>query len=236
MLGFTGISINIPTDLAPKIIIAIIFVVLSILLSAIESAVRERRLVDKREMMGALSFVTERVERRFGSKQQLPKPVFISELSSLQSRLLDHARRAISEESGVDINSVWANWCVEEVDNDNKVFCVQCFHGDAHKRTPGSKHEIADYLPGASKAFSTSKVTIVDDTHDPELKEFFDQDTEYRCILSVPVRIAAGGDQWVIGVTNFDSKIPDSFSMDMERVVADFVYLIGLCEVLKKWQ
>lgn len=237
LLGCIALGVSFQSPTWFKLILLVLFVLVSLYMAALDAAWKETQNRSRHDIAGALGFITERVDRRQSSKSALPKQLYIAELQNQQIRLLDLARRAIAEESGVPPESLWANWCVERAQTNGgpAQFQVEFFHGDAHHRTPGTSHPILADLPGAAKAFSTTQVALVDDTHHPSVAGYFQQDRVYRCILSVPVRVAANGEQWVIGVVNFDSAVPKSFSIGMHRAVADFVYLIGLCEGLKRW-
>lgn len=236
LLGCLAIGVSFPSPLWVKIALLIVFVLFSLWMAALDAAWKEAQNRSRQDIAGALGFITERVDRRQGNKSALPKPTYVAELQNQQVRLLDLARRAIAEESGVPPENIWANWCLQRqaTGDDLPSFQVEFFH-DPYQRTPGSSHPIATDLPGAAKAFSTTQVALVEDTHHSSVAMHFNQDRVYRCILSVPVRVAANGQEWVIGVVNFDSAAPKSFSVGMHRAVADFVYLIGLCEGLKRW-
>lgn len=62
--------------------------------------------------------------------------------------------------------------------------------------------------PGAPAAFAKGTVVYVEDTTAPEYAKFFDEQKDYRSIISIPV--AVEGNQ-IIAIVNVDSNIKDHF-------------------------
>jgi hypothetical protein len=113
LLGVVLFTVSFPLNAWAKVLLFSVFLCLSIWMSVLDAAWKEAQNRSRQDIAGALGFIAERVDRRLSKKSNLRRDAFVAELRNQQIRLLELARRAISEESGVPLEGLWANWCVQ---------------------------------------------------------------------------------------------------------------------------
>ncbi|MBX3388144.1 MAG: GAF domain-containing protein [Phycisphaeraceae bacterium] len=158
------------------------------------------------------------------------QPKFQSQVEHLQTAILANIADCLSQHLGLDRRVISANWSVLQVQEGKEYFVPLRYDRHDVRRAHGSRsHELASDKPGASRALLTGKVTLVPDTQSSDMLPFFPDSPAYRSILSIPVTVRNSR----LGVVNIDATEPNLLSLDLETLVADLAYLIGLCEHLK---
>ncbi len=155
-----------------------------------------------------------------------------SDIRYLQTAFLAHAVDVAKETLGH--GSSWdhriaASWVIPV--DDFSEFKTVAYDRNRADRSPGKRRPILPGIPGAPEAFLTGKTVLIADTRTEAMRTHFPDDTTYGTILSIPVRVLNLDDRdRVIGVMSLDCEKSGDLTMDLEYLVKDVAYVIGLCE------
>ena len=123
-----------------------------------------------------------------------------------------------------------SNWCVRGSGDEFNNFRAVVYDRNLVKRKPDPSDwkPIQADRPGASEAFLTGNISVVDDVS--QFGDVFDLNKTYKSILSIPVVVGKN----VFGVMNIDAEKPHTLRVEYGELVLDIAFLIGFCEVLKR--
>lgn len=144
-----------------------------------------------------------------------------------QMQFLKSAIDKLRSRHGLASVTLRASWMTRDGDE----LVLRCFDILAPERRTTRRLPIRDGVPGAPAACLLGRPTVIDDTNDAVVKEWFPDShpRPYRCILSVPVEDGKGR---CVGVLNVDANKPRVFNVSHASHLLETAYLVGLCEIL----
>lgn len=186
------------------------------------------------DIMGHLAALLSDLRQRQTDRHSLPPRQFRAQMVHFQQHLLHHATNVIAEHIELEKREVLsANWTMRVPGREPPAFRVVVYDRHMADRQVSTQrfHDIREGSPGASLAYLSGEVAFVEDTRAEGHLVPFRDDARYRSILSFPVSLRDGE---VLGVLNIDSTETGILDPDLEYLVRDIAYLVGLCECLKE--
>ena len=161
-----------------------------------------------------------------------------ADVRKLQMGFLRLAVEVVSARYDAEAGSELAASWVVPVDGAEPTFETVAHDQERENRSPGKRRAIEASIPGASAAFLTGMIQVVDDTRAESVRSFFEDQPSYRTIVSIPayvLNIRSGAiykDREVTGVLNLDCTKAGVLDAKAAEYVTDFAYMLALSERL----